>query len=182
MEFVATRLPGVVLVKPRLFGDERGYFCETWHEEKFVAAGIDARFVQDNHSHSVRHVLRGMHYQVGQPQGKLVRVVQGTVFDVVIDIRRSSAHFGQWFGAELSAENQRMLWVPPGFAHGYLALSDHADFLYKCTDYYAPRQERAIRWDDPQIGIDWPLPAGTAPLLSSKDASAPVFRSAEHYP
>jgi dTDP-4-dehydrorhamnose 3,5-epimerase len=181
MEFLPTRLPEVWLIRPRLFRDDRGYFCETWHEKKFVDAGIDARFVQDNHSHSVRHTLRGMHFQIQQPQGKLVRVVLGTVYDAVIDIRRSSPRFGQWVGAELSAENHQMLWVPPGFAHGYLALSEHADLLYRCTDFYAPQQERSIRWDDPEIGIDWPLPAGAVPLLSSKDAMAPRFPDAEYY-
>jgi len=179
MEFLPTALPGVVLIKPRLFRDERGFFCETWHQQKFAAAGITQQFVQDNHSHSVRHTLRGMHFQIQQPQGKLVRVVRGAVFDAVIDLRRDSPHFGKWFGAELSAENHLMLWVPPGFAHGYLTLSERADFLYRCTDFYAPQYERAIRWDDPEVGISWPVTGAARPLLSPKDAIAPAFRAAE---
>ena len=143
MEFEPTRLPEVVLIKPRVFGDERGYFFESWHEQKFAAAGIAAHFVQSNHSHSVRHTLRGLHYQIKQPQGKLVRVCKGEVFDVAVDIRRSSPRFGQWVGARLSDRNHQMLWVPPGFAHGYLALSEEIDFLYQCTDFYAPQHERA---------------------------------------
>src|SRR5271170_4272139 len=174
MEFIPTRLPGVVLIKPPVFRDDRGYFAETWHEKKFAAAGIQAHFVQDNHSHSIRHTLRGLHYQIQQPQGKLVRVVQGAAFDVAVDMRQSSPTFGQWVGFELSAENQQMLWVPDGFAHGYLALSERVDFLYKCTDFYAPAHERAVRWNDPQVAVRWPLPADTAPLLSPKDAIAPL--------
>ena len=182
MEFEPTRLPEVVLIKPRLFPDERGYFLETWQQRRFAAAGIDAPFVQDNHSHSVRHTLRGLHYQIQQPQGKLVRVVQGAAFDVAVDLRRSSPRYGQWVGVELTAENHHMLWVPPGFAHGYLTLSDSVDFLYKCTDFYAPAHERAVRWDDATIGVRWPLPAGVAPRLSPKDEAAPLFGAAESYP
>lgn len=182
MQFESTRLPEVVLVKPRLFGDARGFFFESWHREKFAAAGIDARFVQDNHSHSVRHTLRGLHFQIQQSQGKLVHVTRGEVFDVAVDIRRSSPRFGQWVGALLSESNHHMLWVPPGFAHGYLALSDEIDFLYKCTDFYAPQHERAIRWDDPKIGIQWPVPGGVTPTLSAKDAVAPLFKDAETLP
>jgi dTDP-4-dehydrorhamnose 3,5-epimerase len=182
MQFEPTRLPDVVLVKPKIFGDARGFFFETWHREKFAAAGICADFVQDNHSHSVRHTLRGLHYQIKQPQGKLVRVVRGVVFDVAVDLRRSSPRFGQWAGAIISDSDQRMLWVPPGFAHGYLALSDEIDLLYKCTDFYAPQYERAIRWDDEQIGIQWALPAGRAPILSAKDAAAPTLKEAESFP
>ena len=181
MEFVATDLPGVVLIKPQRFGDDRGWFAETWQQQKFRAAGIDAEFVQDNHSHSVRHTLRGLHYQIRQPQGKLVRVTQGAAFDVAVDIRRSSPHFGRWVGFELSATNHHMLWVPPGFAHGYLTLSESVDFLYKCTDYYAPQHDRGIRWNDPGIGVRWPLPAGTEPILSAKDAVAPLIGAAEHF-
>ena len=181
MEFIPTRLPGVVLIKPPVFRDDRGYFAETWHEKKFAAAGINARFVQDNHSHSIRHTLRGLHYQIRQAQGKLVRVVHGAAYDVAVDIRRGSAHFGKWVGVELSAENRQMLWVPEGFAHGYLTLSERVDFLYKCTNFYAQPEERAIRWDDPQIGVRWPLPAGAAPLLSPKDAIAPMLADAELY-
>jgi dTDP-4-dehydrorhamnose 3,5-epimerase len=181
MEFVPTRLPEVVLIKPRVFGDERGYFLETWQQAKFSAAGIAAHFVQDNHSHSVRHTLRGLHYQIRQPQGKLVRVTLGAVFDVAVDLRRSSPRFGQWVGVELSADNHHMLWVPAGFAHGYLTLSERVDFLYKCTDYYAPAHERAVHWQDPDLGVAWPLPSGTAPLLNAKDAGAPAFRSAQAF-
>ncbi len=182
MEFVPTRIPEVVLIKPRVFGDARGFFFETWHERKFAAAGIAGHFVQDNHSHSTRYSLRGLHFQIRQPQGKLVRVSRGEVFDVVVDLRRSSPHFGQWVGVLLSEANHHMLWVPPGFAHGYLALSEEIDFLYKCTDFYAPEHERALRWDDPEIGVQWPLPAGVRPLLSAKDAVAPSFKDAETYP
>lgn len=182
MEFEATRLPEVILVKPRVFGDERGYFLETWRADRFAAAGIDACFVQDNHSHSRRLTLRGLHFQIQQPQGKLVRVASGAVFDVAVDMRRSSPHFGQWVGVHLSAENHHMLWVPPGFAHGYLTLSERVDFLYKCTDLYAPQHERAVRWDDPTIGVEWPLAGGEAPILSERDAVAPLFAAAESYP
>ena len=182
MEFEPTSLPGVVLIKPRVFNDARGYFFETWQQQKFSAAGIDRPFVQDNHSHSSRHTLRGLHYQIQQPQGKLVRVVRGEAFDVAVDIRRSSPTFGQWVGARLTEANRHMLWVPPGFAHGYLALSEVVDFLYKCTDVYAPQHERAIRWDDPQLAVQWPLPPDAAPFLSGKDAVAPLFREVELYP
>jgi dTDP-4-dehydrorhamnose 3,5-epimerase len=179
MQFEPTRLPEVVLIKPQVFGDQRGYFFESWHERKFSAAGIGARFVQANHSHSVRHTLRGLHYQIRQPQGKLVRVCQGEVFDVAVDIRRSSPRFGQWVGVRLSDRNHQMLWVPPGFAHGYLALSDEIDFLYECTDFYAPEYERSIRWNDVSIGVRWPLPEGGTPILSAKDADAPALPEAE---
>ena len=182
MEFEPTALPEVMLVKPRVFRDARGYFLETWHQPKFAAAGINLAFLQDNHSHSVRHTLRGLHFQIQQAQGKLVRVARGEAFDVAVDIRRSSPRFGQWVGVTLSDANHYMLWVPPGFAHGYLALSEQVDFLYKCTDVYAPQHERAIRWDDPRIGIKWPLPAGVAPLLSAPDAIAPLLEAAETYP
>jgi dTDP-4-dehydrorhamnose 3,5-epimerase len=181
MEFVPTRLPEVILIKPRVFGDARGYFVETWQRQKFAASGLDAPFVQDNHTHSQRHALRGLHYQLRQPQGKLVRVSRGEAFDVAVDIRRSSPRFGQWVGVTLSESNHHMLWVPPGFAHGYLALSAEVDLLYKCTDYYAPEHERSIRWSDPTLGVQWPLPAGTAPVLSVKDEQAPSFRDAEHF-
>jgi dTDP-4-dehydrorhamnose 3,5-epimerase len=182
MEFEPTRLPEVVLIKPRVFGDARGFFFETWQEQRFAGAGIAAHFVQDNHSHSTLHTLRGLHYQIQQTQGKLVRVTRGEVFDVAVDIRRSSPRFGQWVGVILSDANHHMLWVPPGFAHGYLALSDEIDFVYKCTDYYAPQHERAVRWDDPQVGVRWPLPAGFAPILSAKDAVAPLLPQAESFP
>jgi dTDP-4-dehydrorhamnose 3,5-epimerase len=182
VDFEPTALPEVILIRPEVFGDPRGYFMESWEARKFAAAGLPEKFVQDNHSHSARHILRGLHYQIEQPQGKLVRVVTGAVFDVAVDIRRSSATFGKWVGVELSAENHHMLWVPPGFAHGYLALSEFADFLYKVTDFWAPQHERAIRWNDPAIGIEWPLPAGAEPILSAKDRAAPRLGEAESYP
>lgn len=182
MEFEPTRIPEVVLIRPRVFGDARGYFFESWEQRKFAAAGLDKTFVQDNHSHSSRGVLRGLHYQITQPQGKLVRVATGTVFDVAVDIRRRSPTFGQWAGAVLSEENHCMLWVPPGFAHGYVVLSDSADFLYRCTDFYSPRDERSIRWNDPELSIDWHIPEGSVPVLSDKDAAALSFRDAEYFP
>ena len=173
-----TTLPGVKLIEPKVFGDDRGFFLESWNARAFAEAGIDERFVQDNHSRSARNVLRGLHYQIVEPQGKLVRVVDGAVFDVAVDVRRSSPHFGKWVGYELSAANKRMLWVPPGFAHGFVVLTDTADFLYKCTTLYAPAHERSIAWDDPAIGIDWPL-HGATPLLSGKDAAAVTLAEAE---
>ncbi|HEX8365526.1 MAG TPA: dTDP-4-dehydrorhamnose 3,5-epimerase [Allosphingosinicella sp.] len=180
MKVVDTDLPGVKLIEPQMFGDERGFFLEAWNNRTFAQAGIDAAFVQDNHSRSARGVLRGLHYQMVRPQGKLVRVVAGRAFDVAVDIRRSSPHFGRWVGFELSAENKRMLWVPGGFAHGFLALEDDTDFLYKCTDYYAPKHDRSMRWDDPAIGIEWPL-GGLDPILSAKDMAAPLLTEAETY-
>ena len=182
MEFLRTSIPDVVVVKPRVFGDERGFFLESWQEAKFAAAGIDARFVQDNHSCSSRNTLRGLHYQLRQPQGKLVRVTRGAAFDVAVDIRRSSPTFGKWMGVELSAANREMLWVPQGFAHGFLALEDGTEFQYKCTDYYAPEHERAIAWNDPDLAIQWPLRADESPTLSAKDAAASSFRAAECFP
>jgi dTDP-4-dehydrorhamnose 3,5-epimerase len=182
MEFEPTRLPDVLLVKPAVFGDARGFFFESWQRQSFAAAGLDLTFVQDNHSHSTRHTLRGLHYQTPQPQGKLVRVSRGEVFDVAVDMRRSSPRFGQWVGVRLSEANHHMLWVPPGFAHGYLALSDEVDFLYKCTDYYAPQYERVIHWNDPDLGVDWPLPPERAPVVSKRDAAAPLLREAVSYP
>ena len=168
---IATDLPGVVIVEPRVFGDDRGFFLESFNEEAFAAAGLPTRFVQDNHSRSQAGVLRGLHFQNPEPQGKLVRVTAGAVFDVAVDIRRSSPHFGRWTGVELSAANKRMLWVPEGFAHGFLCLVDGTDFLYKCTSVYRPQLEHAIRWNDPAIGIDWPL-NGMTPSLSAKDTVA----------
>ncbi len=181
MQFIETGIPGVIRIVPAVHGDERGHFMETWHAKCFADAGIDAEFVQDNSSLSSKATLRGMHYQIQQPQGKLVRVVSGEVLDVVVDMRRSSPYFGQWLGEVLSASNRHQLWVPPGFAHGFLVLSDTAEFAYKCTDYYAPQFERSVRWDDPDIGIDWPLGNGEQPLLSAKDAAAGSFRDAETY-
>ena len=178
MNVVDTALPGVRLIEPRVFGDDRGFFMETWNARRFAAAGLDALFVQDNHSRSARHVLRGLHYQIINPQGKLVRVTAGAVFDVAVDVRRSSPHFGRWVGYELSATNHRMLWIPPGFAHGFVVLSETADFLYKCTALYDPAAERAIRWNDPAIGIDWGL-GGATPVQSAKDAAAPRLADAE---
>jgi dTDP-4-dehydrorhamnose 3,5-epimerase len=180
MEFVPTRIADVVLVKPRVFGDARGYFLESWQSSAFAAAGLAQNFVQDNHSHSQQWILRGLHHQVEQTQGKLVRVSRGVVYDVAVDVRANSPTLGQWVGAELSETNHHMLWVPPGFAHGFLALTDNVDFLYKCTDYYAPAHERVIRWDDPDIGIEWPLPAGVSPQLSARDAQGGSFRTAEY--
>ena len=182
MQIVTTSLPEVLIVEPKMYGDPRGFFLESWEEKKFAAAGITAKFVQDNHSRSSRHTLRGLHYQKPNTQGKLVRVVNGSVFDVAVDIRRSSPTFGRWVGVTLTAENHEMLWVPAGFAHGFLVLSESADFLYRCTDFYAPAHERAIRWDDPELGVRWPLPQGTAPLLSGKDAVAGSFREADLFP
>ena len=177
----ATRLsiPEVVLIEPKVFGDARGFFFESFNQKAFnEATGTNHAFVQDNHSRSSRGVLRGLHYQIQQPQGKLVRVARGAVFDVAVDIRRSSPTFGQWVGAELSEDNQHQLWVPPGFAHGFLVLSESADFLYKTTDYYAPQHERSIAWNDPSIGISWPaLAQGQQPLLSAKDSAAPLLAS-----
>ena len=175
MKVIDTALPGVLILEPRVFGDARGFFMESYNRRVFAeVTGQDVEFVQDNHSRSDKGVLRGLHYQLRQPQGKLVRVVRGAVFDVAVDIRRESPRFGGWVGVELSADNQRQLWVPPGFAHGFLVLSESAEFLYKTTDYYAPEHERSILWSDGDIGIDWPLAAHglEQPLLSAKDAQA----------
>lgn len=168
MRFIACDIPGPIIIEPKVFGDERGFFLEIWNQATFAEAGLDLAFVQDNHSRSSRGVLRGLHYQDPNPQGKLVRVANGRVFDVAVDIRRSSATFGRWIGVELSAANQRMLWVPPGFAHGFLTLEDKTDFLYKCTDFYQPAAEHCLRWDDPALAIAWPLEDMT-PELSAKD-------------
>jgi dTDP-4-dehydrorhamnose 3,5-epimerase len=179
MEFVPTRVPDVVLVKPRVFGDARGFFLESWKDTTFSAAKLPTTFVQDNHSRSGQWILRGLHYQVKNTQGKLVRVTRGAVYDVAVDMRRASPTFGQWVGAELTEENHHMLWVPPGFAHGFLTLTETVDFLYKCTDLYAPEHERVLRWDDPTVGIVWPLPAGVTPQLSARDAKGAAFGDAE---
>ena len=180
MNVVETALPGVILIEPRVFGDDRGFFLESWNAQAFAAAGIDAPFVQDNHSRSAKGVLRGLHYQIEAPQGKLVRVTAGAVFDVVVDMRRSSPQFGRWVGFELSAANKRTLWVPPGFAHGFLTLSDSVDFLYKCTTFYAPEHERAVIWNDAQLAIEWPIEIAL-PRLSAKDTTAPRFADAESF-
>ena len=177
----ATRLaiPDVVLIEPKVFGDARGFFFESFNQRAFnEVTGTNHHFVQDNHSRSTKGVLRGLHYQIQQHQGKLVRVVQGAVFDVAVDIRKSSATFGQWVGVELSAENHRQLWVPPGFAHGFVVLSDTADFLYKTTDYYAPQYERCIAWNDPTLAIAWP-DLGMRPTLSAKDGAGKLLQQAE---
>lgn len=175
MKIIPTRIPDVLLLEPKVFGDERGFFFESFNRKAFNdAVGYDVDFVQDNHSKSAKNVLRGLHYQLPpKAQGKLVRVVQGAVFDVAVDIRKGSATYGMWYGEVLSAENKKQLWIPPGMAHGFLTLSETAEFLYKTTDYYAPELERSIRWDDPAIGVDWPLTG--VPLLSAKDASAPAL-------
>ena len=178
MQIFPTRHPEVLLLEPRVFGDERGFFFESWNQRAFAGIGLDATFVQDNHSKSAQGILRGLHYQTSQVQGKLVRVVAGEVFDVAVDMRRSSPRFGQWAGAMLSAENRRMLWIPPGFAHGFYVTGESAEFIYKCTAFYAPEYEISIRWDDPDIAIDWPLVNGVAPTLSAKDAQGLRFADA----
>ncbi len=181
MKFETTCLRDLYLLQPRVFGDQRGFFLESWNEATFREAGFDLRFVQDNHSRSARGILRGLHYQTEHTQGKLVRVSAGEVFDVAVDLRRSSPSFGQWYGVTLSGENHRMLWVPPGFAHGFYVTSDHADFMYKCTDIYHPDSEVTLAWDDPELGIEWPLVSGEPPQLSAKDqaglplSEAPLF-------
>jgi dTDP-4-dehydrorhamnose 3,5-epimerase len=177
MNVIQTTIPDLLILEPTVFGDTRGFFLESFNAAAFQeATGLNVTFVQDNHSRSARNVLRGLHYQIRQPQGKLVRVVRGTVFDVTVDIRRSSRTFGRWFGTELSETNHRQLWVPPGLAHGFVVISDSADFLYKTTDYYAPAYERCIVWNDPEIRIQWPLQA--SPLLSAKDqAGLPLSRA-----
>lgn len=180
MKVIPTRLPDVLLIEPRVFGDERGFFLESWNEREFEHAGIHARFVQDNHSRSAKGVLRGLHYQVRQPQGKLIRVTAGEIFDVAVDIRRGSPGFGKWEGVRLAAESHRMLWVPVGFAHGFCVLSDFAEVLYKTTDFYAPEHERCLLWNDPEIGIAWPVQG--APVLSAKDAAGVRLRDAEVFP
>ncbi|ABP77790.1 dTDP-4-dehydrorhamnose 3,5-epimerase [Stutzerimonas stutzeri A1501] len=178
MKVVETSIPDVLIIEPKVFGDERGFFYESFNAAAFEAAtGLKRQFVQDNHSKSQRGVLRGLHYQIQQPQGKLVRVVAGEVFDVAVDLRKSSPSFGRWFGTHLSAQNQRQLWIPEGFAHGFVVLSESAEFLYKTTDYYAPEHERSLLWNDPELGIEWPL--DEAPQLSAKDIAGKLLRDAE---
>ncbi len=169
MKIVDTALADVKIIEPQVFGDERGFFLESYNESRFKEAGIPSVFVQDNHSRSGQGVLRGLHYQLKQTQGKLVRVTQGEVFDVAVDMRKSSPQFGQWTGVVLSESNKRLFWVPPGFAHGFYVLSKSADFQYKCTDYYAPEHERSLLWNDGAVGVEWPILAGTEPQLSAKD-------------
>ena len=178
MKAIPTSIPGLLIIEPKVFGDSRGFFFESFNQKAFQAAtGVNSNFVQDNHSRSVRGVLRGLHYQIRQPQGKLVRVVRGSAYDVAVDIRKSSPTFGKWVGVELSEENQLQLWLPPGFAHGFLVTTDSADFLYKATDYYAPEHERCIAWDDPAICIEWPLDG--QPSLSAKDKAGVKLAQAE---
>ena len=178
MKVVPTAIPDVLIFEPRVFGDERGFFLESWNAREFDSAvGVKVQFVQDNHSHSRHGILRGLHYQIKQPQGKLVRVARGRVFDAVVDLRKSSATFGRWVGAELSEDNHRQFWIPPGFAHGFLVLSESADFIYKATDYYAPEHERCLIWNDPTVGINWPV--NMEPILSAKDRAGLPLRDVE---
>lgn len=180
MKVTPTTLPDALIIEPKVFGDDRGFFFESFNLNTFrKATGLDVNFVQDNHSKSAKNVLRGLHYQIQQPQGKLVRVVQGEVFDVAVDLRENSKAFGQWVGIHLSAENKKQFWVPAGFAHGFVVLSETAEFLYKTTDYYAPEFERSIRWNDPELAISWPL--SDDPLLSAKDANGTLFKDAEMF-
>lgn len=178
LKFIPTSLPDVLLIEPKVFQDERGFFLESYQKKKFAEAGIPFDFVQDNHSKSCQGVLRGLHYQIKQPQGKLLRVVNGEIFDVAVDLRKSSPTFGKWFGTYLSAENKRMLWVPIGFAHGFYVTSAEAELMYKATDYYAPEWERSLLWDDPTINIQWPLKEGL-PSLSAKDKAGSLFSASE---
>ena len=180
MELVRTAIPDVCLIEPKVFGDDRGFFFESWNRRTLEQLGIEADFVQDNHSRSARNVLRGLHYQVEHPQGKLVRVIAGEIFDVAVDLRKNSPSFGNWVGFTLSAENKRMAWIPPGFAHGFCVTSENAEFLYKVTDYWQPDHERTLAWDDPTLAIPWPLAA--APVLSDKDAAGATLDQAEFYP
>lgn len=181
MQAIPTDIPDLLILEPKVFGDSRGFFYESFNQRMFrELTGLDAAFVQDNHSRSAKNVLRGLHYQIKQPQGKLVRVVRGRVFDVAVDLRRASATFGKWFGLELNEENHRQLWIPPGFGHGFVVLSDSADFLYKTTDYWAPEHERCILWNDPDLAIDWPLD-GLTPQLSAKDQQGKPFKEAEYF-
>lgn len=180
MKVIQTTIPEVLIIEPQVFGDERGFFMESFNQKKFEKeTGVQLNFVQDNYSRSSKGVLRGLHYQIEQAQGKLVYVGSGCVFDVAVDIRKSSATFGQWVGVELSEQNHRQLWVPPGFAHGFLVMSEQVDFMYKTTDYYAPEHERAILWNDPQLGIEWP--DNSKPQLSGKDQLAMLFKDAEYF-
>ena len=181
MIYTQLGIPDIILIEPQVFGDHRGFFMETFRNDEFEKAVAPMAFVQENHSKSKQGILRGLHYQVKQPQGKLVRVISGEVFDVAVDIRQSSPFFGKWIGAILSAENKKMLWVPPGFAHGFYVISKEAEFMYKCTDYYAPEHERSIKWNDPDLSIDWPLIPDTEPLLSPKDEAGVSLKAAEVY-
>jgi dTDP-4-dehydrorhamnose 3,5-epimerase len=182
VKFESLTIPDVILIEPEVFHDERGFFMETRHANKFAEAGIKANFVQDNHSLSVKGTLRGIHYQIKQPQGKLIRVISGEVFDVAVDLRKSSPTFGRWVGERLSAENKKMIWVPPGFGHGFYVVSEQAEFLYSCTDYYAPEYERTIVWHDQDLAVDWPLLDGKHPLVSGRDRGGVAFKEVECYP
>ncbi|TAF06078.1 MAG: dTDP-4-dehydrorhamnose 3,5-epimerase [Nostocales cyanobacterium] len=180
MKVVKTEIPDVLIIEPQIFGDERGFFYESYNEKAFLEkVGISSHFVQDNHSRSLKNVLRGLHYQIQQPQGKLVRVVVGEVFDVAVDLRKSSATFGQWVGVYLSAENKHQFWIPPGFAHGFVVLSEYTEFLYKTTDYYAPQYDRTLLWNDPDLAISWPIE--DEPIVSAKDKVGKLFQEAEVY-
>lgn len=182
MVVTQTSIPDVKVITPKVFGDERGFFMETWNLNTFAEDNLPTEFVQDNHSRSAQGVLRGLHYQTRQTQGKLVRVTQGSVFDVAVDMRRDSPHFGEWVGEVLSAENKKMFWVPPGFAHGFYVMSEIADFQYKCTDFYAPEYEQSLLWNDPDLGIEWPLVKGQEPSLSEKDKVGVPMKDAVTFP
>jgi dTDP-4-dehydrorhamnose 3,5-epimerase len=179
MKILSTAIPDVMVIQPKVFQDERGYFMETYQKNKFAQAGIYFEFVQDNHSSSRRSTLRGLHYQITHPQGKLVRTVLGEIFDVAVDLRKNSQNFGKWVGVLLSEKNKEQFWIPPGFAHGFYVISERADVVYKTTDFFDPLGERCIRWDDPTLSIEWPIPKGIAPLVSTKDAGAASFIDAE---
>lgn len=181
MNYIETRIPDVIILEPKVFGDDRGFFMETFRANEFAENCAVRDFVQENHSKSRQGILRGLHYQMEQTQGKLVRVVSGCVYDVAVDVRKSSPTFGQWVGVELSADNKRQLWVPEGFAHGFYVMTETAEFVYKCTDYYAPEYEKSLRWDDPTLNISWPLVDGAAPLLSDKDQNGDLWTSAEFF-
>ncbi|HEX8962643.1 MAG TPA: dTDP-4-dehydrorhamnose 3,5-epimerase [Rhodocyclaceae bacterium] len=180
MRVVRCEIPDVWIIEPKVYGDARGFFFESWNRRGLANLGLDVEFVQDNHSRSEKNVLRGLHYQIQHPQGKLVRVIAGEVFDVAVDMRRSSPTFGKWVGFSLSAENKRMAWIPPGFAHGFCVVSDFAEFLYKTTDYWSPEHERSVAWNDPDLAISWPLSA--PPILAAKDAAGVPFAGAQAYP
>ncbi len=182
MKVRPTEIPDVLLIEPRVLQDDRGFFLESWNSRVFAAAGLDFEFVQDNHSRSESGCLRGLHYQVDRPQGKLVRVTSGRAYDVAVDLRRSSTTFGRWIGVWLESDRPNLLWVPPGFAHGFYVATGGADFVYKCTDFYSAEGERVLRWDDPDLAIDWPLDAGGPPRLSARDAAGTAFADAEYHP
>jgi dTDP-4-dehydrorhamnose 3,5-epimerase len=181
LKYTKLNIPDVILIEPKVFGDDRGFFMETWREDEFRSNVADFSFVQDNHSKSSQGILRGLHYQTRHAQGKLVRVTAGKVFDVAVDLRKNSSYFGKWVGVTLSSKDKSLLWVPPGFAHGFYVLSKEAEFTYKCTDYYTPQYEQCIKWNDPTLSIKWPILSGTQPLLSSKDDAGTTFKSAKTY-